>query len=120
MVDGNYAVDYGSNRFLGGCGTVTWKNGIITGSDAGFRWKGTYRVENTKLTGEVLASQERDVVNVFGDSDSIQLDLIGKVKDGIIEIIGTRRECADQVFAAVLRRCCGPWNYKISRLYSDR
>jgi hypothetical protein len=101
MVDRNYSVDYTSKGF--GSGIATLRDGVITGSDAGFRWKGDYRIEGTKLLGSLIAIPESAVVNVFGDADIIELDFVGAITEKSIQIHGVRKGSPEHQLEAILR-----------------
>jgi hypothetical protein len=102
MVNGRYSVEY--SGFLPGCGQLTLQDGVIKGSDAGFKWEGSYQADGTHLSGSLLATPEFDVVNVFGDEKPIEFDVVGMITDDSIEIMGTRRGNPGQRLTAILRR----------------
>ena len=61
MIDGNYAVEYRTAGFPGAGGQLYLENGRITGSDAGYRWSGTFDFQNGIMTAKVLVQRDIEV-----------------------------------------------------------
>jgi len=106
MANGEYSVTYNGlsgNGTLPGCGKVTLHDGKIYGSDAGYDWKGTYRLDGTHLYGSLLATPEHPVINIFGDGDPLDLEVIGVVAEGLITIQGIRKDRPEHLLSATLQ-----------------
>ena len=78
MRNGIYRVEFRSGRRIGLSGLVVLKDGSVNGGDDGFVYRGTYNVEDQKVTAQIAISKHNPgAQSIFGPIDNYTLALTG-------------------------------------------
>lgn len=102
-MEGNYSAHYFVNDIPAGIGMLRLYKGVVTGSDAGYDWKGTYSIEGSKLKGTLTATPVSKAVNIFGTTESIQLVAEGTIEEGTIMLLVHNENNESQQFKAIMK-----------------
>ena len=77
MKNGLYRIEFGVNDRLG-TGTVTYREGALSGGDASFAYVGDVYEDGEQIRGQVNVFQHSEGENVFAGLTNFTLDLQGK------------------------------------------
>ncbi len=94
LVNGMYQVSVSSlSDEATSLGRVDLKDGIISGSDAGYDWKGTYEIQGNDISANFTAEPKVDVINIRGEVAPINLELSGNITNAdTIELVAALKE----------------------------
>jgi len=89
--DGYYDVNFSTNEGNVGAGKITMKDLSLSGVDVGYLYDGKFdALDNDEYAGQLVIKQHnKGMESVFGDIDTFELMLKGKIKDGKATFKGT-------------------------------